>query len=187
MKYLDDLIFSIKNLNLKKIEILEKLIVSTHKKRGVIYLCGNGGSAANADHICNDLSLGFTKKKRGFNFISLNSNLAVITCIANDLSYGEIYSQQIKNIASNKDLLVVLSGSGNSKNIINVIKEAKNKKMNVFGIYGFDGGKAKKITKNYIHINIKDMQVSEDMQMIIFNLVMKNLIKRKFFKLDNKL
>lgn len=182
MEYLQNLILAIKSIESSKIKKLEDFIISTHKKKGTIFICGNGGSSANADHIVNDLSLGFSKSKRGFKFLSLTSNAPVITCLANDIGYDKVFSNQIKNLASKKDMLVILSGSGNSKNIINAIVEAKKKKMIIFGIYGFDGGKAKKITKNFIHIKFNDMQISEDMQMVIFNLVMKNIIKKKFFK-----
>jgi D-sedoheptulose 7-phosphate isomerase len=173
--YIRNLLKSIKQLNLKKINILQKLIIDTHIKKGNIFICGNGGSGANANHIANDLMLGFTKKKRGFSFLSLNANVSVITCIANDLGYHKIFSHQLKTLAKKDDLLIVLSGSGNSKNIINAINTAKKMKIKTYGILGYNGGAAKKICDFYYHININDMQISEDMQMIILNFIMKSI------------
>lgn len=174
MSYLNELILNINQLDLVKVRKLKELMILTHKKNGKIFICGNGGSAANSNHIANDLMLGF-KKKIGFKFISLSSNLPVITCIANDISYDEIYSQQIKILAEKKDLLIVLSGSGNSKNIIQAIKIANKKKVNVFGIVAYAGGGAKKLMKNYIHIKTFDMQIAEDLQMVIMNFIMKEI------------
>mgnify|MGYP001418227309 FL=1 len=102
-----------------------------------------------------------------------------MTCLSNDISYDKVFSEQIKRKGSHSDLLIVLSGSGNSKNIIYAIQEAKKLKMNVFGILGFNGGKCKKILKNYINYKINDMQISEDLQMIIMNICVSNLMKKK--------
>ena len=82
-----------------------------------------------------------------------------MTCLANDIGYDKIFSEQIKSKGSKGDLLIVLSGSGNSKNIISAIKEAHKLKMNTFGILGFNGGKCKKILNNFINYKINDMQI----------------------------
>jgi D-sedoheptulose 7-phosphate isomerase len=173
--YIKNLLKSIKQLDRKKINLLESLLIATHKKNGNIFICGNGGSGANANHISNDLMLGFTSKKKGFKFLSLNSNNSVITCIANDLGYEKIFSHQLKILGKTEDLLVVLSGSGNSKNIINVIKVARKMKIKTFGILGFNGGISKRICDFYHHTNVNDMQACEDVQMIIFNFIMRKI------------
>ena len=105
-----------------------ELILSAWKSNNTIYLCGNGGSAANAIHIANDMTYGATKNGKGISIESLSSNSAVLTCLANDLSYEDIFSEQIKVKGKSNDLLVVLSGSGNSKNIIKAIEVVKLKK-----------------------------------------------------------
>ena len=99
--------------------------------------------------------------------------------MANDIGYENIFSEQIKVKGVGGDLLIVLSGSGNSKNVINAIKEAKKNKLDTFAILGFDGGKCKKILKDYIHYNVDDMQISEDMQMIVLNMCIQKLMKQK--------
>lgn len=179
-KYLSDLQNQIRLMDLKKMNSFSELIKKKYKENKNIFICGNGGSAANADHITNDLMLGFTKRKIGFNFISLCANTAKITCLANDIGYDKVFSNQLKILGRRGDLLIVLTGSGNSKNIIKVINEAKKKKIDTFGLIGFDGGKAKSILDNFIHFKIDDMQISEDMQMIVMNYVMKKIIKDKF-------
>ena len=163
--------------NLEK--LLSELKISL-KKRNTIYLCGNGGSAANANHIANDFLYGVASKlKIGLNVESLSANTAVITCLANDVGYDNIYSEQLKSKARKDDILIALSGSGNSKNILKALKSGNKLKMKTFAILGYDGGKAKKITKYPIHCKVNDMQISEDIQMIYLNYCLRELWKIK--------
>jgi D-sedoheptulose 7-phosphate isomerase len=147
-----------------------------------IFICGNGGSGANANHIANDLlyGVGFNREtgvhKLGMRVESLVSNPGVITCLANDINYENIFAKQIEIKGDIDDLLIVLSGSGNSKNIIKALEVANLKKLKTFAIVGFDGGESKKIAKKNIHSPIKDMEISEDIQMIIFNICKQWLI-----------
>tara|TARA_A100001015_G_C14925552_1_gene686181 strand:- start:699 stop:1262 length:564 start_codon:yes stop_codon:yes gene_type:complete len=179
-RYLKQLQNQIQCLDLNQVNLLSKILKKKNQQRKNVFICGNGGSAANSDHITNDLMFGFTKKKIGFSFISLCANSANLTCLANDIGYENIFSNQLKIQGKKNDLLIVLSGSGNSKNILKAIKIAKIKKIETFGLIGFNGGKAIKLLDNYIHFRINDMQVSEDMQMITMNLVMKNILSDKF-------
>jgi D-sedoheptulose 7-phosphate isomerase len=179
-QYSSRLIKVIKTDKNKEINLLYNKIYKVWKKNKTIYLCGNGGSAGNANHIANDLIFAAGKKnKKGVKVESLASNPAIITCLANDIGYENIFSEQIKVKGETGDLLIILSGSGNSKNLINAIKEAKKNRLDIFAILGFDGGKCKRILKNYIHYNINDMQISEDMQMIVFNMCIQKLMKQK--------
>ena len=107
----------------------------------------------------------------------MSANSSVITCLANDISFDYIFSEQIRVKGTKNDILIPLSGSGNSKNIILAIKMAQRKNMSVFPILGYDGGKCKKISKNYIHVPIKDMQISEDIQLIVGHICMQKLSK----------
>ncbi len=169
----------IKNLDTNKIKQLSSLISKKSKSKKTIFVCGNGGSAGNANHIANDFVYGVGGKRGiGMNMISLSANQSVITCLANDCGYENIYSEQIKVSGKPGDLLILLSGSGNSKNIINAIKSAKKMKINTFGIFGYNGGKSKKIVDEYIHTAVNDMQISEDMQLVIFHMCMQLLKKR---------
>ncbi len=152
---------------IKTISLANK-ILNCWKKNKNIFIIGNGGSGANAIHLANDLlyGAGFSNKK-GIKIEALNSNQAVITCLSNDVGYEFIFSEQIKVKGGKGDLLIILSGSGNSKNIIEAIKISKKMKIDTFGIIGFDGGKSKKLLDDYIHILINDMQIVEDFQMVV--------------------
>lgn len=179
-KYITNLNKIINKIDLKGIEQLSKKIKKIWKQKKSVYICGNGGSAANAIHIANDLIYGIGMgKKPGLNVEALPANSSVITCLANDTGYENIFSAQIKSKGKKDDLLICLSGSGNSKNILNVIKQAKKIKMDTFGIFGYDGGKAKSIIHNYIHTKIDDMQISEDMQLIILHMCIRIIMSNK--------
>jgi len=178
--YKKNLFETLGKLEVEKVKELCQLILSAWKTDNTIYLCGNGGSAANAIHVANDMTYGAGKKNgKGISIEALTSNSAVLTCLANDLSYEDIFSEQIRAKGKSKDLLIVFSGSGNSTNVIKAIKIAKNKKMKTFAIVGFDGGKCKKIADNSIHVNINDMQVAEDFQLIVSHMCMQWLSKQK--------
>ena len=180
-QYISRLIQVIKTDKNKEINLLYNQILKTWKNKKTIYVCGNGGSAGNANHIANDLIFAAGKKnKKGIKVESLASNPSIITCLANDIGYENIFSEQIRVKGAKGDLLIVLSGSGNSKNVIKAIKEAKKNKLDTFAILGFDGGMCKKIVKNYIHYEVSDMQISEDLQMIVLNICIQELMKQKF-------
>ena len=139
-----------------------------------IFLCGNGGSAANADHISNDwLHAGNRKSKRGLKVFSLSANAAITTCLANDEGYENIYSMQLEVLATKDDILIVLSGSGNSPNVIKALEEAKKIGMTSYAMLGFDGGAALKLADYTIHFPIDDMQISEDLQVVVGHILMK--------------
>ena len=160
----------------KKIINIAQAIHLCWRENNTIYLAGNGGSASNAIHLANDLTYGAGKVNgKGISSEALCSNQSVITCLANDIGYENIYSEQIRVKAKNGDILILYSGSGNSKNIINAIKEAKNSNLDIFGIVGFDGGEMANLVdeQKLIHFNINDMQVVEDLMMIINHIVVK--------------
>ena len=163
-----------------EIEILYNSILLAWKNKKQIFICGNGGSAGNAIHIANDYLYGAgVKNKKGLKVEALSSNQAVITCLANDLGYEHIYSEQLKVKANKNDILIILSGSGNSKNVINAIKIGNKIGMKTFAMVGFDGGKCLKLAKNKVYFKINDMQISEDLQLIVMHMIMKKLSKIK--------
>ncbi len=153
-----------------------------------VFICGNGGSAANAIHIANDLiygvgACGLGEKIPGIKVEALSSNSGVLTCIANDTGYENIFSYQLDVKANPNDLLIVLSGSGNSANIINALLKAKEKKLRSFAIVGFDGGKCLNKADKVIHFKVNDMQLSEDLQLIVAHICMQWLSRHKINKI----
>jgi len=138
-----------------------------------VYFCGNGGSAGNAIHLANDFNYGIDKGGGiGLRVEALPANSAVITCIGNDEGYENIFSQQINVKANEGDVLVILSGSGNSPNVVKALEAGNKIGMNTFAILGFSGGKCKSIAKNPIHFPIEDMQIAEDLQLIVGHICM---------------
>lgn len=177
-KYINSLSVSLEKIDYQTLDALENKLVDCYSNKRNIFICGNGGSAANANHITNDFVYGVKMTLGdGFKFYSLCANESVTTCLANDIGYENIFSHQINLYGKKNDLLIILSGSGNSENVINAIKCANNNQINTFGIIGYDGGECIKILEKTIHIPINDMQISEDIQLILFHMLMKKIKK----------
>lgn len=145
-----------------------------------IYFCGNGGSAGNAIHLANDFTYGAGKKNgRGLRVEALSANPAVLTCLANDVGYEAIYSEQLKVKARPGDILIVLSGSGNSPNVVEAIKTGNDLGMKTCAILGYSGGKCKELAHLPIHFAVDDMQISEDLQLSVGHICMQWLADQK--------
>lgn len=145
-----------------------------------VFLCGNGGSAANAVHLANDFLYGIDKPAgRGLRVIALAANTAVLTCLANDVAYAEVFTRQLRVLARRGDILIALSGSGNSPNIIHALEAGRELGLTTFAILGYSGGKALKLAEHPIHFVVEDMQIAEDLQMIVGHMVMQRLCGRR--------
>ena len=137
-----------------------------------VFLCGNGGSAANAMHIANDLLFGISKEGMGIRVSALPSNSSIVTCLANDVGYDEIFARQLRVHGEKGDVLIVLSGSGNSPNIVKALQEARVVGMQTFAILGYSGGKCLELADCPIHFPVDDMQVCEDLQLVVGHMTM---------------
>ena len=149
-----------------------------------VYICGNGGSAANAIHIANDLHYGIGacgagKQLPGLRVEALSANSGVVTCLANDTGYDNIFSHQLEVKSKRGDLLIALSGSGNSPNIVKALTTANQIGLETFAILAFDGGQCKAVAKTPIHFAINDMQIAEDTQLVVGHLCMQWLNSNK--------
>lgn len=175
----------INNLNLDEINEAMNAIYNTYKNGGTIYVCGNGGSASTASHMQNDFNKGiseFTDLK--FNFYCLNDNVSTMMAVANDIGYDEVFRFPLLNKITSKDLFVGISGSGNSKNVVNAAEYAKECGAKVLGMTGYKGGKLKELADYKMHVDECDMQIDEDVHMtfdhmmmkIFYNLLTKNKI-----------
>lgn len=154
-------------------EALAGELLGCWKERRQLFLCGNGGSAANAVHIANDFLYGISKTYgSGLRVHALPANTAVLTCLANDTGYDEIFSRQLAVQAEKGDVLIVMSGSGNSPNIIKALEAARKIGMKSFAILGYGGGKAKELADVPIHFAVDDMQISEDLQLVVCHMAM---------------
>jgi len=181
MSYISNLSVILKGIEsrLDIIHLRDSLKLAWDNKRN-IFLCGNGGSAANAIHLANDFIYGAgVKKGGGLKVEALSSNPAVLTCLANDIGYENIFSEQLNVKGSEGDVLIVLSGSGNSANVVKALEVAKKLKMHTFAILGFTGGACKKLADTPIHFEINDMQIAEDLQLIVGHMCMQWLSEQK--------
>ena len=154
------------------------------KSKKNVYLIGNGGSAANAIHIANDLYYGIGacgkgSEVPGMMVEALTANSGILTCLANDTSYENIFAHQISSKCESGDLLIALSGSGNSENIVRALEVANDLDVKSYAILGFTGGKCKNLASTSIHFPIFDMQISEDTQLIVGHLCMQWLSNNK--------
>ena len=170
-RYLERINLIFKKINLKELSKLENEFLDLRKKNSTLFVFGNGGGAATAMTMANDLGFDVLKKtnKKTFKIISLNDNSSVVTAIANDKSYDEIFMNQLKIHFNKKDKILIFSASGNSKNLIKAAQWVKKKKGKVISIIGFDGGKLKKLSDTYIHIPTERGEYGpvEDFQLMI--------------------
>jgi D-sedoheptulose 7-phosphate isomerase len=172
---------------LLKAEQLGIAMLEAWRQGNSIYFCGNGGSAGNAIHLANDFIYGAgIKFGKGLRVEALSANSAVLTCLANDIGYDQIFAEQIRVKGRSGDVLVVLSGSGNSPNIIKALEVGNALGLVTFAILGFDGGRAKNLAQHPIHIPVQDMQIAEDLQLIIGHICMQWLCENHPIKSDNE-
>ncbi len=173
-EYYEREINCIKNFNLDEINEAMNAIMNTYENGGTIYVCGNGGSASTASHMQNDFNKGiseYTDKK--FNFYCLNDNVSTMMAVANDIGYEEIFRFPLINKITKNDLFIGISGSGNSKNVLNAAEYAKEVGAKVLGITGYSGGKLKEMADYKMHVDEMDMQISEDLHMTFDHMIMK--------------
>ncbi|GHV19220.1 phosphoheptose isomerase [Clostridia bacterium] len=138
-----------------------------------IYVFGNGGSAATASHIVNDFNKGVSEHtEKKFRFQCLNDNIATVMAIANDIGYDEVFRFQLTGRLKRGDLVVGISGSGNSSNVINAVEYAKSLGNTVIGLTGYNGGKLKQLADCSLHVPVDSMQITEDVHMIFDHLMM---------------
>ena len=145
------------------------------EEQRTIFLVGNGGSASAASHFGQDLAKGTLSSMsatRRFRVIPLTDNIGFITALANDEGYESIFEQQLRNLAREGDLLVAISGSGNSPNVLRAVEYAHSIGMTTIGITGFDGGKLRTLAKESVHVPIDDMGMCEAVHGVVFHAAM---------------
>ncbi|MBD5781408.1 SIS domain-containing protein [Pelagicoccus sp. NFK12] len=150
-----------------QVDALAETLFECWQKRRIVFLCGNGGSAANASHLANDFLYGTNPQGRALRVLPLTDNASIITCLGNDTGYENIYSHQLKTQATPDDVLIAFSGSGNSPNVVKALETAQGLGMKTSAILGFDGGKCLEMVDQAIHFPIDDMQIAEDLQQTV--------------------
>lgn len=165
-------------LNINEINDFINAIVNAYEQEADIYIFGNGGSAATASHYTNDFNKGISEyTNRKFRFVCLNDNISTIMAIANDISYEEVFRFQLEGRLKANDIVIGISGSGNSKNVINAIEYANINNVKTIGVTGYSGGALKNIVDISMNVPVHDMQITEDIHMILDHLMMSVLMK----------
>ena len=170
LEYVGDVL---KKISLDEIEGFVNILLSARQSNSSIYFIGNGGSAATSSHFANDIGIGTREYKKPFRVISLCDNQAVITAIGNDDGYEKIFSQQLKVLLKEQDIVVSISASGNSPNLIDAISTANDMNAITVGISAFDGGKMKDMVDYSLHVPTEKGEYgpAEDAHMVLDHLV----------------
>lgn len=172
-EYIELEIATLNKLDVTAINDAIKLIMETYSNNKKIYIFGNGGSSATASHYQNDFNKGISEYvDKKFNFVCLNDNVATLMAIANDIGFEEVFRFQLRNKLNDGDIIIAISGSGNSSNVINAVEYAKNQGNKIIGMTGYNGGKLCELSDISLHVPVMSMQITEDVHMIFDHLIM---------------
>jgi len=164
------------SLDIAELESAIELIRDKAFSGKTIGVCGNGGSALAASHYITDWNkMVILKTGQRFNGVCLSDNVGLVTAYANDLSYDDVFSEQVKNLLFPNDLLITVSGSGNSKNVVRATEIANELGVTTLTICGYDGGRLKEISNHSVWIKSFDMQICEDAHLVFGHLVMRSI------------
>jgi D-sedoheptulose 7-phosphate isomerase len=171
--YLDRLKAVIDRLDLRQVQDVVERLVDAHARGGFVYVFGNGGSAATASHFVNDFNKGASAGlSRKFRLCCLNDNVPTLLAIANDVGYDDVFRAQLENYLERGDLVVAISGSGNSPNVLKAVDYARRRGAETIGLVGYDGGRLKGLVDHCIHVPADDMQLVEDLHLVMNHVMM---------------
>lgn len=163
----------LEKLDVDAIDAAMELLADCMENGRNIYIFGNGGSSATASHYQNDFNKGiseYTEKK--FRFVCLNDNVPTIMAVANDIGFAEVFRFQLQGKINSSDVVMAVSGSGNSQNVINAVEYAKEQGCKIIGLTGYSGGKLKELSDISLHVPVNSMQITEDIHMVLDHLMM---------------
>ncbi len=166
-------------LDVEALDAAAALLADCCEKERTVYIFGNGGSASTASHFQVDFNKGiseFTEKK--FRFRCLNDNLPTLLALGNDMSFDEIFRFQLRGRLQANDVVIAISGSGNSANVVNAVEYARQQGCKIVGLTGFDGGKLRAMSDISLHVPVNSMQITEDMHMMFDHLLMSVLMRK---------
>ena len=169
-----------------EVQALADVMHETYLAGRMIFVIGNGGSGSNASHFCEDIGKGTLKlpddlhndAKKRFRILSLTDNTPYILAWANDEGFDRVFVEQLRNLASPGDLLIAISGSGNSKNILTAVEWAHRHGVRTFGCTGFSGGKLRGLAQQGLHVALDDMGIVETLHLAAFHWVVDDLHRR---------
>jgi len=185
-EYIDSVIDVLDNLRKKQMDSLLdtiKILREAREKEKTVFIMGNGGSAATASHFVSDLAKGtIVEGQKRFRTIALTDSIPLITAWANDSDYSDIFVEQLKNLLKPGDVVIGISGSGNSRNVLKGVEYASELGAKTIGFVGFDGGKLKDMVDVYILADIKYMQKAEDVHMLLEHMLTSAIRERDMKK-----
>jgi D-sedoheptulose 7-phosphate isomerase len=173
------------SLDLESLENLARQIHTAWLEGHFVFICGNGGSGANASHFCEDLGKS-TLDPEDFNnddmprlkVLSLTDNTPYILAWGNDEGFERIFVEQLKNFASPDDMLISISGSGNSPNVLRAVEWANSHQLTTWGVTGFDGGQLQQLANHNLHVDSDDMGLVESVHLVAFHWVLDDVYAR---------
>ena len=174
--YLEQLKETIDKIEVNDLNQLMNVLEQAREEGRQVFVMGNGGSAATASHFVCDFNKGISVgKTKWYKMICLNDNVPTMMAYANDISYDEVFVGPLKNYFNPGDIVIGISGSGNSGNVVKALEWASQHGGMTVGLTGYDGGKVMKIAKYNVHIPVNDMQITEDLHMVLDHCMMKIL------------
>lgn len=177
--YLDDLRGAIDTLPRDRVMELGDVLYRAYRDGKNVFTLGNGGSASTASHMAADLAKNTIERNmRRFRILSLNDNTALLTALANDLGYENVFSEQLKNLIRAGDVLIVISASGNSPNVLNAIRYAQGRSAEVAAIVGFGGGRAAHLADLAIVVGSSHFGIVEDLHLVINHMLVDHFKER---------
>ena len=183
--YLQQLTQELTKIDRESLERWGELIYQAYEQQRFVFIIGNGGSAANASHMAEDLGKSTLDEKdlrdesrKRLRVLSLTDNVGWITALGNDLAYDQVYVQQLMNYGSDGDVLIAISGSGNSANVLNAVDWANRHGLQTFGLSGFDGGRLAEMVQDGLHVDTHDMGMVESLHLCVFHWVLDDVYAR---------
>ena len=183
--YLDRLNTEVSRLSQPDIKKMADLIYGAWQNDKFVYIIGNGGSGTTASHMAEDLGKSSLRSedlrdesKKRLKVLSLTDNLGWIMAVGNDLAYDQIFVQQLMNYGRPGDVLLAISGSGNSPNILSAVDWSNRHGLTTFGLTGYKGGKLKATQQHGIHVDLDDMGMVESIHLCLFHWVLNDVFAR---------
>jgi len=184
--FLQRIVHELGRIDPAEVQTLAEMMYAAYLDGRFIFVIGNGGSGSNASHFCEDIGKGTLKlpddlthdRKKRVRIISLTDNTPYILAWANDEGFDRVFIEQLKNLASPGDMLIAISGSGNSKNILNAVEWANRNELKTYGCTGFTGGKLLTIAHKGLHVPLDDMGIVETIHLAAFHWVVDDLHRR---------
>lgn len=184
-EYLDRCTEEFRMLDLDQAQGLSDAIYAAYQDERFVFICGNGGSGSNSSHFCEDLGKSTLRREdftndqvKRLKVLSLTDNTPYILAWGNDEGFDRVFVEQLKNFASPGDVLIAISGSGNSPNILKAVEWANAHDLNTWGITGYDGGKLLKLARNQLHVPLHDMGMVESIHLVLFHWILNDLYAR---------